>query len=336
MNLLFISDDNYAPYLGVAIASTLQYNIGQNSYPYNKINIYLMDRDISSTNKDKIDSIVTGYGANIQYIETKETHDYLKSLIKSDVKSMSVYYRLFLETLLPTDVKKLIYLDCDSFIKAPLTDLWNINMEDYDIAGVMDVIKNEHKTAIGLQPHDIYLNAGMLLINLSRWRAQSMEQKFTEFINLNNGKVRYHDQGTINAVCKSKMVIHPSFNAMTPFFVLSYKHLCHYHSLKKYYSKVEITEARKNPIFIHFTPHLVDRPWSKGNYHPLRKEYIKFMDDGPWKGTPLLEPSKIIEPWVKKLFYYLPYSLFIISLRFLQWFRIKTWIKKLVGVKEKY
>ena len=330
MHIVLSSDDNYAPLLGIAIFSLLE-NIKKNNKDaiVDKINIYILDMNISKKNKKYINEIIHSHSGIVHYLDTQKIHNYLEKTIKLNVRSLATYYRLFLPTLLPEAVEKVIYLDCDSLIDNSLSDLWNTNIEGYDIAGVLDVISKENKLCVGLKEDDPYVNAGMLVINLAKWRNDKMEKKMIDFIQYHKGKVCYHDQGTINGVCLNKKILHPKYNAMTPFFVMKVSQIKHYHSVKKYYTQKELNEAKNNPVFIHFTPYLTDRPWVKGNLHPLRNHYNKTMDKTPWKGTQFANPSKTLEPWVKWLFYLMPYPIFYFTLKSLQKFKLKTWLKVL-------
>ena len=74
---------------------------------------------------------------------------------------------------------------------------------------------------------------------------------------------------------------------MTPFFTMSRDEIMQYYGLKEYYSEVELSEAINSPVFIHYTPAFVNRPWIKGSKHPLVSLYMKYLDLTPWKGTNL-------------------------------------------------
>ena len=334
MHLILSSDNNYAPLLGVAIYTILKNN---RSYlyktPNNKIIFHILDMNISENNKNLMRDMVEKSGAEIYFIDTSDIHQYLEKTIKLKVRSIATYYRLFLSSLLDASIDKAIYLDCDSMVNDTLEELWDTDISGYDIAGVLDIISAKNKKCIGLKEEEPYFNAGMLLINLKKWRKDNIEQKMIDFVQQHDGKVCYHDQGTINGVCVNKKILHPRYNAMTPFFVMTLKQLKHYHSLKNYYTEKELLEARKKPVFIHFTPYLTDRPWVKGNLHPLRKLYQKQMAETPWKGTQFDKPSQTLEPWVKWLFFLLPYPIFVFTLRTLQKFKPKSWIKNLISKK---
>lgn len=332
MNIVFSADDNYAPFLGIAIFSILESNHHNEEDEYKKpIDFYILDMNISKKNKTLIDEVVLKYNCQINYLDTKEIHDYLENKVKLAVRSLATYYRLFLPTLLPQSINKVIYMDCDSIINGSLKELWEEDVDGFDIAGVLDVISVDKKIRVGLNPTDAYVNAGMLLINLKRWRAANMEKKMMSFINKYDGKVFYHDQGTINGVCLKKKIIHPKFNAMTPFFVLNRNQIMDYHGLDDFYSNQQLKEVKSNPVFCHLTPYFTDRPWVKGNHHPLTKLYRSYQKQTPWNNIQFTQPSKTLEPWVKFLFWLAPYWVFIGTLRFLKWFRLKTWLRQLVS-----
>lgn len=77
---------------------------------------------------------------NVIFIDTREVHSKLLNLINLDVRSMSTWYRIFLPLILPDDVEKVIYLDCDGLINSGLSELWFTDVSEYHIAGVMDTI----------------------------------------------------------------------------------------------------------------------------------------------------------------------------------------------------
>ncbi len=330
MNIILSSDNNYAPYLGVAIYSILKSNHQKQKENGSEITIYVMDMNISEKNRSEITAIGDKYDSKIIYIDTKAIHEYLEKTIKLNVRSLATYYRLFLPKLLPQSVDKVIYMDCDSYIDGDLFELWNIDVEGYDIAGVLDVISEFNKTAVGLKPDDDYVNAGMLVINLKQWREDNLEGQMLDFIAKYEGKVTYHDQGTINGVCLKKKIIHPKFNAMTPVACMKYEHLLDYFNISSYYDKATFLEAQKNPVFVHLVPFLTDRPWIKGNFHPMKNEYLQLMSETVWDGSIVNTPSKVLEPWVKKMFKLLPYPLFIATLRTLRSLKVKTWLRNLV------
>lgn len=278
LDVIFSSDEQYSRHLGVSITSLLE-----NNNKFETINIYVIDRDINNENKKRIINIVNKYKTNIQFINFK----YIENKIRSNIdnsKSISIYARLYIQSILPKEVKKIIYFDCDSIINYDLTELWNININGYYVAGVEDTIPNKYKQVIGLCKNDIYINSGMLLINLEKWRKDNLEEKFTQFINIYNGFVPHHDQGVINGICKGKILkIHPKYNCNSNFYSFSSKEIEKIFNINKYYNQIELDEAINKPVFLHYTPGFLGRPWTKECIHPKKDLYLKYKKLTPWK-----------------------------------------------------
>ena len=162
-----------------------------------------------------------------------------------------------------------------------------------------------------MNKNDNYINSGMLVINLKQWRIDNIQKRFIEFINYYNGKVFHHDQGVINGVLKDKMLIlHPKYNSMTTFYTMSLKNIMKYYNMNEYYNEYEIMEARKEGVFIHYTPVFVKRPWIIGCKHPLKDLYIKYLKVTPWKDSPMWKDKRSIgEKFVSTLYNILPFNI---------------------------
>lgn len=305
LNVVYSSDDNYAQHVGVSLLSLLQ-----NNQHFNNINIFLIENNLSSYNKKKLNSVCKEYNKTIQYINFNVLLDRLKLNIDDSI-AINSYARLFLASIIQEEMDKIIYLDCDSIINSSLSDLWNIDITEYFVAGVCDTVSNQTKLRIDMDKSDRYINAGMLLINLKKWREENIEKKFMEFIKKKNGNVFHHDQGTINGVLKDKVLyLHPKFNAMTPFFTMNRKEIMSYYELEDYYNEIEIDEAVKNPVFIHYTPAFVNRPWIEGCKHPLTSLYKSYLDMTPWKGTDLWKDRRgKVEKVIALLYTRLPFRI---------------------------
>ncbi|GAB6455706.1 glycosyltransferase family 8 protein [Bacillus luti] len=280
LSVVYSSDDTYAQHVGVSLISLLQ-----NNNHFNTINIYLIENNLSSYSKKNLNSICKKYNRTIQYINFNVLSDRLELNIGDSI-AINSYARLFLASVIPEELDKIIYLDCDSIINSSLSDLWNTDITEYFVAGVCDTVSNQTKFKIDMDKDDRYINAGMLLVNLKRWRTEKIEKQFIEFIDKYNGQVFHHDQGVINGVLKGEVLyLHPKYNVMTPFFTMDRYEIMQYYGLQNYYSESELIEAIEVPVFIHYTPAFVNRPWVKGCRHPLTALYEEYLAMTPWKDT---------------------------------------------------
>lgn len=284
----YSADDNYAKYLGISMISLFQTN-----KVFNEIVIFVLDCGIGDINKEKLMTIASDYNRNIQFLSMKEYMDKLELNMGSRKISIASYARLFLSSVIPKHCNKVIYLDCDTIILDELTKLWNLELKDYMLAGVRDTVDKYFLRKIGLNTDDYYVNAGIILINLDKWRATNIQQKFIDFIEEYKGNVPHHDQGTINAVCNKKILIaSPVCNVTSNIYSFSAKTIRRIYFMNSFYSQEELDEAKKNPVIIHYTTGLVGRPWEDKCTHPRREDYIKAALESPWKDDNLLPDSR--------------------------------------------
>jgi lipopolysaccharide biosynthesis glycosyltransferase len=304
LNVVYSTDDNYAQHVGVSLTSLFETNKNE----FEDFCIYIIENNLSKDNKEKLYQVCKNYRADSVFINFNQIADKLRLNIGNSI-SISAYARLFLSNNIDQSIEKIIYLDCDSVINGSLKELWDINMDAYYVAGVADTVAKETKLKVGMDSNDIYLNSGMLVINLKKWRNDQIEERFIDFINSKQGNVFHHDQGIINAVLHKKAFkLHPRYNAMTPFFTMKLKDIMTYYKLKDYYNQNEIKEAVKEPIFVHFTPAFVNRPWVKGCNHPLTQLYKNYLELTPWNGSPMLKDRRsIVEKFIASLYNHLPF-----------------------------
>lgn len=300
------ADDNYAKYLGISMTSLFQTNKA-----FDEINIFVLDCEIGDLNKEKLISIAEEYNRNIYFVDMKKHISGLNLKMGARKISIASYARLFLASAIPEKYDRILYLDCDTIIIDTLAGLWNNDLDGFMVAGVQDTVDKYFLKKIGLTQDDFYVNAGIILINLSTWRSCNLQQKFIDFINKFDGNVPHHDQGTINAVCnKKKRILSPRYNVTSNIYSFSSRTIKKIYYMNSYYHQVELNEAKKQPVIIHFTTGLVGRPWEENCIHPRKEEYIRIAASSPWKDIPLQPDSRKLSVKAFCLFYkYTPHFL---------------------------
>lgn len=284
LNVLFASNEAFAPYLSVAMYSLLE----NNSKDFDKINIFVFDDGITEQSKDKLVSVSDAFNGEMQFIPLTNIQEIIgnkiHSMEKEGVDSLTTYARLFASSALP-NVDKLLYLDADSLILGSFKDLWDLDMGDNYIGGVEDLFNIDYiKKEIGLEKHNKYINAGFLLINLKKWREVDIEAKFIEFLIDHSDRFIFHDQGIINGVCKDKVLyIDPKYNLISLFHGIPYKKAIKMAGIPGYYDEATVKNAQKNPVFLHFSGGVLNRPWSNKN-QPYYKLYYEYVAKTPFDG----------------------------------------------------
>ena len=290
LHVVYASDDKFAEILGVSLTS-----LYENNKNMEQIHVYVLDSKISEENKKKLESVGTAYNrSSIHWIPAKDISEELHMDVAVDRGSLSQYARLFVSSVLPADLERVLYLDCDIIINQSLDELWNLDMHGKTIAALKDAFSKWYRTNINLKPTDIMFNSGVMLIDLKRWKEQEVEKRLLKFIASKNGKIQQGDQGALNAVLShDTYCFEPRFNSVTIYYDFSYKEMMIYRKPPEFYTEEQVKEATENPVIIHFTTSFLSRrPWIEGCQHRYVGEWIKYKDMSPWKDSPLWDYKK--------------------------------------------
>ena len=98
---------------------------------------------------------------------------------------------------------KLIYLDTDVLLSGDIGEFYDIDVENYDLAGVRD-----HYGRFFIYPN--YLNSGVMLWNLKAIREKGIFRRATKLCN--DKRMLLMDQSAINKYAKKKLILPPRFN----------------------------------------------------------------------------------------------------------------------------
>lgn len=291
INILYSSDNNYAQHLGVSIYTLLDKN-----RQFDSISIYVVNNGIDDNNISRLHQLIGQFSnAHLILVPFDSWKEQLHLNMQWEI-SISSYARLFVASILPMHVQRVLYLDCDMLIYESLDLLWKTELCGHILGAVQDSIGNKTKSAIDLIPTTKYFNAGMLLIDLSAWRNANIERKALSYIESKQGNVTHHDQGVLNNLLYNDVLILPlQYNVMTIHFFFNRAKLLKFSGENAdFYSEEEIENAKLNPVILHFTPSLTPRPWIKGCHHPRCADYWAALNKTPWK---MSTPRKCTNKW---------------------------------------
>ncbi len=208
--IFFATDDNYIPYLEVALRSLVEN--ASKAYTYN---IHILNTGLKEENKDAILKLANK-NFNILFEDISYCIEPIKAMLK-DVYHFSVvmYYRLFIEKLFP-QYDKVIYLDCDIVVLGDISKLYNVNLGGNLIGACQEQVINSNETfrkyanlGIGV-PCEKYFNSGILLMNLKKFRQEKLCEQFVYLINTYNFDVVDPDQAYLNVLCYNKVKYLPN------------------------------------------------------------------------------------------------------------------------------
>lgn len=186
ISIVISSSDEYSIYIPVLL-NALKINSNQ-EYKYN---IYVLDSGISKSSQMVISDYVNSLNNFfIKYIDVNYYVEKYKDLWYICAHfSVATYIRFFIPELIP-DLNKVLYLDLDLYVKGDVSELFNIDIGENTVGAAVDACyeretyydKNnlvDYNKNIVCYPIDYKVfNAGVLLVNLKKWRELNITEKF--------------------------------------------------------------------------------------------------------------------------------------------------------------
>ncbi len=208
--IFFSTDDNYIPYLDIAVASLIKNASNDYNYILTILNTGLKAENIAKVKRNERP------GFEIRFIDISDRIETIKSYFKNVYHfSIVTYYRLFIASLFP-QYDKIVYLDCDLVVTGDISELYNTELGENILGAVPDQyvgntteFRSYAEKAIGVDA-DRYFNAGVLVINLKEFRKNKIEEKFIELITKYNFDLLDPDQAYLNYLCKDKIQFLPN------------------------------------------------------------------------------------------------------------------------------
>lgn len=262
IHIAFAADSEYAQHLGVAILSLLD-----NTEDPAAIVFHLADCGLKSVDRDRISLLAAKSGAMANFY-TVDVGKFVDFPLLPHVTS-ATYARLDLPAVLPPDIDRLIYLDCDLLVLGDIGDLWRCDLEGFYFAAVEEPGVS-HQSTLGMPIDARYFNAGVMLIDLAGFRKGGVMGMVLEYLQKYPERIRYVDQDALNAVLFGKWLPLPE----------KWNYVAWHFTPEAKIRKQEKREENK-PEIIHFTAS--PKPWHYMCEHPYRTHYIKYLRTSPWK-----------------------------------------------------
>lgn len=286
MNIIYSTSDLYSELAAVSIASVLE-----NSKDADEINVYVIDKEISEQHKNWISDLVTEYHRNLIFLPDLDIEKISNTKIDVGRWHISTFSRLFVLHVLPSDMEKIIYIDCDMIIRHSLKRLWDMDMEGTWCMSADDCRGKMYRKDIDIPTSSIYTNNGLMVIDLDAWRQNNVEEKFVKFIQQHKGDITYMDQGVLNGVFQpihKVKLLQIEFNAQTACYDLGYDGLQACRKPVWAYSKEEFNKGIADPTIVHFTTCFLSgtRPWFKEDKHLYREEFLRYRSLTGWRDEP--------------------------------------------------
>ncbi len=278
MNLLYTTNEKFVSKVGASICSVLENNMNMDD-----ITVYIIGQNISENSKKKFSDLGKKYGRIIEILELGSLKQYFTFDYDTLGWNPVVLARLLLDKFLPNNVEKILYLDGDTINRGSLEELWNTDLKGKVLGACIEATVNiEQRIQLGMTEIP-YVNSGVLLIDLKRWRECDCEKRIISYYKEHDGKLFAPDQDAINGTLKREIYyLPPKYNFYNIYWFYPYKFLKKRMGDVWYYNQEVYQESLDNPLIIHYLGE--ERPWRKGNHHKYKEDYQKYFDKTPWRG----------------------------------------------------
>jgi lipopolysaccharide biosynthesis glycosyltransferase len=224
-------DDNFwAP------AYTVMRSICISTHRRQDLVFHLLHMPLSPDHVADLEKITGEYGAELKFypLEKSELFDFFVAGMPSSAQWPKVVYsRLLVADLLPADIERVIYLDCDMMVRAPIEELYAADLKGLPLGAVRDSLapfiagrRDMRQNRDIFDTADPYFNSGMLVIDLAAWRGINVKAEVAVIAGKGLMDRLYFDQDMLNLVFRNRWAqlnwrwntidAHPAHEAMDP------------------------------------------------------------------------------------------------------------------------
>jgi lipopolysaccharide biosynthesis glycosyltransferase len=308
------ADDAFALPMAVTLYSTLA-NLRQAQ----SICIYIVDAGITEAKRRRLVEVLQRTHASLQINWLNADLKQFDGLYVASFLKPATYLRLLLPDLLPQDCDRVIYLDSDLVIEGDLGCLWNLPIDDFAGLGVPNFYspivgckpasqQDENSYWYGLAPDTPYCNAGVMVMNLKRWREENIAERAMEIAR--RYELPESDQDAINIIVAGRWgLLNAKWNVQLSGVKV-------YASWLKQLSNLSESEAQKtcddlirHPEIMHFTWEV--KPWHFLYRDASRMRFFHYVKQSGWFGQ-IEDDQEVMKrtwseqqeysPWVKELY----------------------------------
>lgn len=233
-----------------------------------------------------IDNTIRSFAAQHGFFvhESTEYERFAKVPIAKTGLNQATFQRLVLPSYLTGQYEKILYMDVDVEVRHPIASIFNLDLGASPFAAVVDWRAAEarslsqgnlqrYQRGLGLTDDDDYFNAGIMLIEMANWHAESLTERALAFLAANPALCWNADQSALNAVARKRFLhLTPVWNMFgRHFHQMQLSSVCeavvvHYIRFQKHWAKAGI--YNKTQAYREITDWLAASPWPEWQTAP--------------------------------------------------------------------
>lgn len=178
--------------------------------PTRSYRIFVIDDGISLKNRMRVERMISEFSdIDIEFAWVPAAGSASAGMVYGGHLTAATYLRLQIPERLPPDVSRVLYLDTDLLVTRDVGELWDsVDEMNAPLMAVPDFLLATVSTPGGVAnyrerglPADApYLNAGVMLLDLRRWRADDLTGRIRHYLADSGDVISLADQEGINAV----------------------------------------------------------------------------------------------------------------------------------------
>ena len=205
MNILTAINKKYLPYFAAMIRSFADNNPGEHT-------IYIATKEVTG---EDIEAYREYFPSGLTFCPVSFCDDILEGAPTERRWPKEIYYRIFAAGFLPETVDRILYLDSDIIVKGDLSGFYNTDFQDNFFVATTNVhspfLKWFIRVKNGAAKNTVYVNTGVLLMNLKKLREEQDHDEVLLYIARRKFFLMLPDQDVISTLYGHKIKIEDGY-----------------------------------------------------------------------------------------------------------------------------
>ena len=205
MNILTAINKKYLPYFAAMIRSFADNNPGEHT-------VYIATKEVTG---EDIEAYREYFPSGLTFCPVSFCDDILEGAPTERRWPKEIYYRIFAAGFLPETVDRILYLDSDIIVKGDLSGFYNTDFQDNFFVATTNVhspfLKWFIRVKNGAAKNTVYVNTGVLLMNLKKLREEQDHDEVLRYIARRKFFLMLPDQDVISTLYGHKIKIEDGY-----------------------------------------------------------------------------------------------------------------------------
>lgn len=248
MNLLFAIDRPYIPLL-LSCLRSIALRGGAERYE-----VYILHSDLPAEEEDRITAVA---GANFSFHFLSVPRQLFSGFPETRRYPVQIYYRLAAPLLLPPELDRVLYLDVDTVVINPLTELYHTGLDGHLFAAcshTREFLQKFNQFRLKLDRDVPYVNTGVMVMNLSLLRQELHLEDIRRFALENQHALMLPDQDILTALYGHRVKVMDTLRYNLSDRVISF------HNANPKNRRIDLDWVRDNAVIIHYFGR--NKPWN--------------------------------------------------------------------------